>query len=61
MLVFQDRYIPINSGDWPFIDSLKESTLQTTVIERTITREKDLYLEQHCLDGIPIFFRWFAI
>ncbi|MFP3123540.1 SDR family NAD(P)-dependent oxidoreductase [Ectobacillus funiculus] len=55
LLVFQDRHIPINSGDWPFIDSLKESTLQTTVIERTITREKDLYLEQHCLDGIPIF------
>lgn len=55
LLSFQDRHIPINSGDWPFIDSLKESTLQTTVIERTITREKDLYLEQHCLDGIPIF------
>ncbi|WP_028399954.1 SDR family NAD(P)-dependent oxidoreductase [Ectobacillus panaciterrae] len=54
-LSFQDRSIPVNPGDWPFIDTLMEKNSQKAIIEREIDREKDCYLEQHCLDGIPIF------
>jgi len=54
-LSFQDRCTPVSLGEWPFIDKIMVQTPANVVIEREISMEKDLYLEQHCLDQIPIF------
>ncbi|MGC5325403.1 SDR family NAD(P)-dependent oxidoreductase [Brevibacillus sp. SYSU BS000544] len=53
-LPFRDNGIPVSAGDWPLIDRLVEKTPEKVVVERTVAGQKDRYLEQHCLDQIPI-------
>lgn len=54
-LPFRDNGVPVSAGDYPFIDRVVERNAEKVRVERIVTVEKDRYLEQHCLDQIPIF------